>query len=331
MEMKEPVPITDQHWPEGSEPLVTVRVMAFQHARFIRECMEGLLAQCTTFPVRIAVHDDASDDGTSGIIASYAARFPSIIKAVLQTENTHNKPNKLDLRAGFIELLHGKYTAICEGDDYWIDPLKLQDQIGMLEADASMTACVSDAFSEADGVRTAFNEALSLHASRGNGLGLRDILTENIIPTASVVFRRDRLFPRPKLSRPSPAGDWVLLVHLAKQGRIGILNRKTVVRRCHPGGSISMKDAVYKLLFTVRCLEAIEEMVGEAERRIVQSRIRELRFLALEQSLGEQGWAAALAVWDSFKGRGLPLRQYLRWYLLLHWPRLMAFYTRLRS
>ncbi len=131
--LKEPVLITEQIWPEGTIPLVHTRTMAFMHEDYIRDCIEGILMQKTTFPVKVLIHDDASTDKTAEIIRDYEKRYPKLIKAYYQPENSHVKPDKEELRSEFFSWRKGKYEATCEGDDYWIDPLKLQKQIDFLE------------------------------------------------------------------------------------------------------------------------------------------------------------------------------------------------------
>jgi glycosyltransferase involved in cell wall biosynthesis len=134
--LKEPVPITEQVWPEGTLPLVHTRTMTYMHENYIRECIEGILMQKTTFPVRVLIHDDASSDKTAEIVREYEMQYPTLIKAYFQTVNSHSQKNaevKKRLRAPFNEMRIGKYEALCEGDDYWIDPLKLQKQVIFLE------------------------------------------------------------------------------------------------------------------------------------------------------------------------------------------------------
>ena len=134
--LKEPVPITEQVWPEGTLPLVHTRTLTYMHENYIRECIEGILMQKTTFPVRVLIHDDASTDRTAEIVREYEKKYPNLIKAYYQTENSHSQKNAEDkkrLRAPFNEMRIGKYEALCEGDDYWTDPLKLQKQVNFLE------------------------------------------------------------------------------------------------------------------------------------------------------------------------------------------------------
>jgi len=135
--LNEPILITEQVWPEGTLPLVHTRTLTYMHENYIRECIEGILMQKTTFPVRVLIHDDASTDKTAEIVCEYENMYPDLIKAYYQTDNSHSQKNpdvKKRMRAPFNEMRIGKYEALCEGDDYWTDPLKLQKQVSFLEA-----------------------------------------------------------------------------------------------------------------------------------------------------------------------------------------------------
>jgi glycosyltransferase involved in cell wall biosynthesis len=132
--LAEPVPITEQEWAEGTLPLVHTRTMTYMHENYIRDCIEGILMQKTTFPVQVLIHDDASTDKTSEIVREYERKYPRLIKVFYQKENSYSKADKHERRAEFTSWRIGKYEAICEGDDYWTDPLKLQKQVDFLEA-----------------------------------------------------------------------------------------------------------------------------------------------------------------------------------------------------
>lgn len=118
---------------ENTSPLmVTIRCLAYNHEPYIRQCLEGFVMQKTNFRFEAIVHDDASTDGTAAIIREYAEKYPDIIKPIFETENQYSKRDG-SLRRIMDAHTHGKYVATCEGDDYWIDPLKLQKQVDFLE------------------------------------------------------------------------------------------------------------------------------------------------------------------------------------------------------
>ncbi|MDR6966991.1 glycosyltransferase involved in cell wall biosynthesis [Flavobacterium arsenatis] len=115
------------------KPLVSICSLTFNHADYIRRCLDGFLMQKCNFKFEVLIHDDASTDGTSDIIMEYQAKYPDIIKPIIQTENQWSKGIKGHNFRHNLPRAEGKYIAICEGDDYWIDPQKLQKQVDFLE------------------------------------------------------------------------------------------------------------------------------------------------------------------------------------------------------
>lgn len=125
----------------NDKPIVSICCITYNHAPFIKECLDGFLMQETTFPVEILIHDDASTDGTDDIIREYAAKFPDKIFPLYEEENkfSHGYAGKMDLFN--YERAKGKYIAYCEGDDHWTDPLKLQKQVDFLESHPEYSVC----------------------------------------------------------------------------------------------------------------------------------------------------------------------------------------------
>lgn len=121
-----------------NQPVVSVRCITYNHENYIAQALDGFLMQKTNFPFEVIVHDDASPDRTADIVREYEKKYPAIIKAIYQTENQYSK------RDGTIERIlneacKGKYIALCEGDDYWIDENKLQMQVDVMEENPQVT------------------------------------------------------------------------------------------------------------------------------------------------------------------------------------------------
>ena len=118
---------------EETRPLmVTIQCLTYNHESYIRQCLDGFVMQKTNFNFEAIVHDDASTDGTALIIKEYAEKYPDIIKPIYETENQYSKKDG-SLNRIMMEHTLGKYVAICEGDDYWIDSEKLQKQVDYME------------------------------------------------------------------------------------------------------------------------------------------------------------------------------------------------------
>ena len=123
------------------EIMVSVLCMAYNHEKYIRECLDGFVMQKTNFRFEVIINDDASTDNTANIIREYEKKYPDIIKPIYQTENQFSKGIKIT-ESVLATKAKGKYIALCEGDDFWTDPLKLQKQFEALENNRDCDLCV---------------------------------------------------------------------------------------------------------------------------------------------------------------------------------------------
>lgn len=125
--------------------IVSVCVLTYQHAPYIRECLDSILMQKTDFPFEIVLGEDGSTDGTGEICKEYAEKYPGIIRLLLNSrENVVYIKGRPTGRWNLVNTLknaRGKYIALLEGDDYWTDPLKLQKQVNILETHDDIIAC----------------------------------------------------------------------------------------------------------------------------------------------------------------------------------------------
>ena len=120
-----------QKWPKNEKPLVSVCCVTYNHQKYIEEAIKGFLMQETDFPFEIIIHDDASTDNTTAIVRDYAEKYPQIIKTIIQKENQYSKGTRV---FSFIfEIAQGDYMALCDADDYWTDPQKLQIQASKMK------------------------------------------------------------------------------------------------------------------------------------------------------------------------------------------------------
>jgi glycosyltransferase involved in cell wall biosynthesis len=147
------------------KPLVSACVITYNHAPYIRESLDGILMQATDFPFEVIVHDDASTDGTAKIVREYAEKYPEIIIPVFQTENQYSKG--ISVSPAYVwPRARGEYQALCEGDDYWTDPLKLQRQVDALRSHPECTVCLH----AATYVHQETGETGRISPRKGNGL-----------------------------------------------------------------------------------------------------------------------------------------------------------------
>lgn len=128
-----------------SKIMASVNCVTFNHAAYIRQALDSFLMQKTEFKYEILIHDDASTDGTGDIIREYAEKYPDIVKPLIQTENQYSQG--IDNISGAFNFprARGKYIFMCDGDDYWITPDKMQKQVDYMEAHPECTLCIHSA------------------------------------------------------------------------------------------------------------------------------------------------------------------------------------------
>ena len=130
-------------------PLVSVVVATYRHARFIAQCLDGIVNQVTKFPIEVIVGEDGSDDGTTELCIQYAEKYPNLIRLFIRDRSLSQyrsaEGNVIRFNGVWNRMsARGKYIAMCEGDDYWIDPLKLQKQVDFLEANPEYGMCYTN-------------------------------------------------------------------------------------------------------------------------------------------------------------------------------------------
>lgn len=233
-----------------SRPLmVTIRCLAYNHEPYIRQCLDGFVMQKTNFRFEAIVHDDASTDCTAAIIREYAEKYPDIIKPIFETENQYSKHDG-SLRKIMDKACKGKYIAICEGDDYWTDPFKLQKQVDILEQNSHITL-VYTAFENVDSkshriVRENY-ENLMKRSFTGNNLP--ELLNMNYILTCTTMIRRD--IYNSDIYKKISFIDFGLFLSAASYGDFYYINEKTASYRLNPFSLTStQKSFVGKTIFT---------------------------------------------------------------------------------
>ena len=242
--------------PCKGEYVVFVRTITYNHSGYIEECMDGVAKQETTFPFVQMVIDDASSDGSQEVIKNYVEREFDIdnancydnelaliivgkhkknnnytIAAYLLKQNLYGNPKKEELYKPWRE--SSKYEAICEGDDYWTVPNKLQIQVEFLEShiDYSAVATQSMVIYETDKTPHPFSKQLKDYDWKiGALIGYRPFHTSTIMHRTN-----PEVYNRPKVY----SGDICLIVMLSQIGRWKFLSQNTCVYRKHSGGASS--------------------------------------------------------------------------------------------
>jgi glycosyltransferase involved in cell wall biosynthesis len=220
-------------------PRVSVSLIAYNHAPFIAQAIEGVLNQRTTFPFEIVIGEDESSDGTREIVQRYAAAHPDKIRLNLHSRGENlsyqGRPTGQRNYAFNIRSVRGEYVALLDGDDYWTDPEKLQRQVDYLDAHPECTTCFHRVdFVDEHGADlpspsqvTVLKPTYTLHDL------LRGVFFNR---TASVLFRRDPHSDLPDWYYRCPVADFPLHALNGMRGDFGFLDRAMAKYRIHAGG-----------------------------------------------------------------------------------------------
>lgn len=128
------------NWQDNNtSPLVSIFCVSYNHARYIELAIKGFLLQETKYSYEIIIHDDASTDGTQALINKWQLKYPNIIKSIIQEKNIFSQGK--DAFEIMSRVAKGKFIALCDGDDYWLDTSKLQKQVNFLESNPTFSCC----------------------------------------------------------------------------------------------------------------------------------------------------------------------------------------------
>ena len=211
-------------------PLVSVIMITYGHEKYIQKAIEGVFLQKTNFTVEFIIANDCSPDNTDELVKEIIKKSPSNIQ-VKYTKHETNKGMNLNFTWAY-QQVQGKYIALCEGDDYWIDENKLQKQVDFLEQNPDYSiSCHNVFFLNGDILSS---ESPYDKENNQETYTLNDLASRNLIPTLSVVFRYfDINFPNWYLS--SPMGDYPLMLWIAQKGKIKYFKEKMGVYRQNTG------------------------------------------------------------------------------------------------
>jgi glycosyltransferase involved in cell wall biosynthesis len=258
--LSKPLVITEHNWEIDIVPTISVFNWTYNHKEFIRESIDSILMQKTTFKVEIIIHDDASNDGTAEIIREYEKQFPKLFFNVLHEENQYSQGKNVML--SLFEKPRGKYVALAHGDDYWTDPNKLQKQVDFLEANEEYVLCFHAAkILNVDGSLNEDNILIvPIHHETLLDLAKRT----NYIRTLSVVYKNITQ-DYPTEFYDLPLGDYPLYVYLSQFGKIKYFEEQMAVYRFDVG-FWSNKDSYFKYLNTVICYAMLYEYFYNNEK-----------------------------------------------------------------
>lgn len=244
-------PVSDYKHEVVTNPLVSVLVVAYNHEKYIVECLESILAQKTNFPFEILLGEDDSNDRTREICIEYANKYPSIIRLFLHDRrNTIKFNGRATGRFNWVYSLNqanGTFLALCDGDDYWTSPYKLQQQVDILQASPSFSGCAHNTL--------IFNESSSSLADELIvGTVDKTIFTINDFVRGEIYFHTSSMLYRlSNIKRcafdfySESFGDWFLCTKVSELGPIKYINSTMSIYRIHKSGVWSELDEFERL------------------------------------------------------------------------------------
>lgn len=260
-----------------SEIMVSVNCVTYNHKDYIRQALDSFLMQKTSFEFEILVHDDASTDGTGDILREYEKRFPGKVRPLIQTENQYSQG--IDNISGAFNFprARGKYIFMCDGDDYWISPDKMQKQVDYMEAHPECTLSIHSARIELVG------KALTEGQMRPY-CGNRVISPEEIVDKSSGYAMSSMAFPSrivkdlPDYYVECPVGDTPIQLIAASEGYGYYFDEAMSVYRVGVAGSWTMEgkngDYERKQQVYYQRMKKVYRMYDEATKGRLRSAIQ---------------------------------------------------------
>ena len=260
---------------------LSVVVLTYNHEAFLARALDSVLNQRTKFEFEIVIAEDCSTDGTRRVVADYVTRFPGRFRVVENAKHLGKARNFVDA----YEACRSEYLALLEGDDYWITPTKLQEQVDFLDEHPDCTLCchsvryVNNRDEETGTVFPGDVPRIS---------GLSDFLKRNFIAASSVLLRRGSPLNLPGWHFTGELVDWPIYLLLAQNGNIGYLDHLTAAYRHHHQRYWSSRPQDADVKGTVDMLRRLRRNWEPAQRRQAERQIAALH-LRLSYLMYEAG------------------------------------------
>lgn len=290
-------------------PVVSVCVPTYQHARFIAECLDSILSQEAAFPIEILIGEDMSSDGTREICIAYADKYPDKIRLFLNDrENLIYFDGRPSGRTNFLNLVsesRGEFIAICEGDDYWTDKSKLEQQVSVLREHLECSFVYHNA-SITGGHRNGKDFSIGL----AEGVyGIEYVISKPwFIPTQSILLRRE-LLKVDGWFKHTYNGDLAIQLMLAAQSPYYFIDKIMSVYRVHEGGSNHGRKIFYHHVKQIETLSILNSELKFKYDHLFKKKIESLR-AGLELAAQNGAFESAVAKMSRFE-KALTFRYYV--------------------
>lgn len=218
-------------FPESSDIIVSVVIATYNHEKYIQQAIEGVLKQKTNFRIEILINDDFSTDNTTSLIRAHEVNYPNLFVVFYQKENLYSKGVKpwFDI---LFPASRGKYIALCEGDDYWTDPYKLQKQVDLLETNPHLSGTYTDTLVLRENQLSPWRESLKPITTIKDVISLwAPFHTSSFLYRSSCFTLND-----PHLFSGISSGDMLLFTLIAATGDLAKVDCQPTVYRKHEGG-----------------------------------------------------------------------------------------------
>lgn len=243
-------------------------MITYNHERFIARAIESILEQMTDFDCELVIGDDCSTDGTRDIVQGYEKKYPSKIHALIRDKNIGPSRNAIDT---FLSC-HGRYVATLEGDDYWIDPRKLQKQVNALESHPECTICGHLAeVVNAKGERLyIYGPSPILHGKK-DIYGIEDVLRSNFMHTSSLMVRNHTVPRFPAWYKDCLTADFVFQILHAIHGNSCFLHEIMSAYNHNSASIWSNKNTIYKAMGAIAAYRQVDALLNYKYHAIVKN------------------------------------------------------------
>lgn len=269
--------------------MVSICCLAYNHEKYIKDALDSFLKQKTNFEYEVLIHEDASTDNTAAIIKEYEKKYPKIIKPIYQKENQYSKGINISPTIQYPRV-KGKYIAICEGDDFWTDPYKLQKQVDYLEKRSECSLLV-----HASKNVTENNEEIEINSVFKEEC---DVCTEDIINGGGELFATNSMFFRKKYTEKFPSfyleahiGDYPLTIYLSLCGIVHYMPEvMSAYRRGVPGSwtEVENKNIIQSIRNTEKMLELYDKLDRETDRKyhdVIEKKKKYFKLLLIKKKI----------------------------------------------
>lgn len=235
-------------------------IITYNHAKYLAEAIESVLAQETDFPFAIHVIDDCSTDGAQDIIRDYAARFPGVVKPFINKKNIGSKVTQKNFYRGFCTL-DGDYVAILEGDDYWVSNDRLQKHVDFLEANPDFVACASNTikvYEDGSQEPHIFQPPPDKDDHDIHEL----IMLSSFFHASSLTFRNVFRGRVPRYLRSPLSCDIFITIAHAQYGKVRYFREPGSVYRAHAAGLFSQMSQTKGWMWNIDSMQACNRWLG---------------------------------------------------------------------